>query len=234
MRNKIWNNLIILLVLVGGSNFAESQEIKEPVKSEEINIPDPMRLKPNWWKYFEGETLLLNERISSVIARLSKVQQNTPGLKNENNQKLLQTFKINLTTLSNLKEKEILRRLDSPVIKESYSLEEWLKLSTKLKHKKDEVKNIQDEIKRVFDSNKSAERSLDSFMAAYLELEPTDVKRYSKGLEIMVSWVSLAVEKEKNRQRKLSISSLQNEISDMSLELESASKNLQVSPKNFN
>lgn len=233
MKRVYLSCVFILSILVGFNSLVLAQDVKESQIKEEILFPDPMSLQPNWWKFFEVEAPLFGERIASVIDQLSKAQVKTPELNSKNNQHLLQQLTVNLKALSNLKTNGISQKPGTPVIKESYTLEEWLSLSNEVKREEIEKKIIQVEINRTEDTIKTSERSLDTLMAAYLEVKTTDSSRYPKGLEIMTNWSSLAVTKEKNQLAKVNLELLQIQISNLDLQIEAASKSLQASKKDL-
>ncbi len=226
--------LTLFILLVGLCSFSqaqlpgESQEKKEEVK-EEIPFPEPTRLKPNWWKFFEVELPLLEKRINSVIDQLTEAQAQVPELSNATNKGSLQRITIKLKAFLSLKAKKDAKKPAIPATKNTYTLEEWLSFSNGVGKGEVEEKIIQDEIARTRDAIKKAEHMLDTLMAAYIEIEATDPARYPKGLEIMANWASLAVTKEKIRVEKENLEILQARISNMKLQVEAASENLSVS-----
>ncbi len=223
---------VLFIFLLGFNCIAEAQEIKEPVTKEEVILPDPANLKPNWWKYFEGDVPPLEKRITEAVNQLLKRQNETPEFNSLSNQNLLQQFTTNLKALSSL-------RLTTPPLlkpetlfsKDSYTLEDWLQLSNEVTKTEIEEKLVQGEISRSEEIIKTLDRSIDTLMAAYLELQATDINRYSKGLEIMSMRSSLAVVKEKFRLAKSNQKILQAQISNLNKQLETGSKKIVASKK---
>ncbi len=233
MKRVHWGWLLLLLLFVGIYSQAQAQVEKEVDKKEEIPFPDPSSLQPNWWKFFEVELPLFKERIRSVADQLSKTQAETPDFNNKNNQGLLQELTINLDVLLNLKTNGTPQNPKTPAIRENYTLDEWLEISNTLKKKKIEEKIIQGEIARSSETIDKTERSLDTLMAAYIEIKATDSGRYPKGLEIMTRWSSIAVPREKIRLAKLNLAFLQVELSNLNLEVEAASRTLLASKRDL-
>ncbi len=233
MKLVQWLCLWVSVLVVGFYSFSaaqslgESQGINEETK-EEVPFPEPTKLKPNWWKFFDVELPLLEERVISVIDQLTEAQSKTPGFSNDKNKDLLIKITIQLKTFSNLKAR---KRTKEPIVlapKGTYTLEEWLSFSNGVSTGKVEAKIIQDEIARSNTAINKAEGLLDTLMAAFLGGEPTDPARYTKGLDIIVNGSSLAVAKEKVRIEKENLEVLEARISNMQLQVKAASKHLSV------
>lgn len=236
MMRIFWGCLIIYFGLAGlnAPALAQLPDTTEIRKKEEVSFPDPVNLQSNWWKFFEVDGPLLQERIDSVIDQLSKTQTKSSKFNNKSNQSLLEQLTINLTALSNLKNYGIPQKPETPILRGSYTLEEWLKFSNEVKKGETEEKIIQGEIARAGDTIKAENRSLDSLMAGYLQIKTMDLNRYSKGLEIMKNGSSLAVAKEKLRLAKANFEILQVQIKNWNVQAEAASQNLLASKKDLN
>ncbi len=194
--------------------------------TEQLPMPDPYTLHPQWWHYFDEEEEL-ERRVESTIAHLQKIEE---ALSPEDQQAafhLINSFKTNLRALPQAKREKPGELLSSKTFNKSYTLEQQLQLNQQRRKILLEIKKDQDELEELKKRVENGHKNTDTLLAIYLrgDAKPTS-SRLLAGLEIMAKRAATGIAEENLRVLKLELEKERGQLVLLEKELEYAAKSL--------
>jgi len=206
-------------VSLGFENLIESE-----FTNTEIEAPNPLNLKPQWWKYFEVNGDELIKRIQIANQNLQATFANIPYDKKENVETLLNNIRNNLHAFATAKMPHNTESLPDRIPLNSYSLDQRLDIHHKIRKLALEIKNEEEESEQNTIKIKKAEKFIDNLMVSYLANSKSVPEKFILGLHIIQRRIAMAITEQNNTLLKnrmehhhTQIKQLQNEL-DTSLE----------------
>lgn len=224
---------ILTLFLSASPIYAENNE-QSQASSNEMMTPDPMKLDPHWKDYFETDQKTLEKRTEALNELLAlyveKLESKEEKIKAQN---LVKQIDSQLKSLIHLKIKPQEKPTPSRLIKNSYSLEDYLELSDSIRDLELEITRSNSEIESYRNSVANISQNLNNEYATYLLDDEKPINRFMKGLEIIalgtrliyynntIQFMKLNIKAEKIRQ--------QNQIKEFEFLKENAKLNIDKS-----
>ncbi len=205
---------IIFALCLSAASLAEATSlsfIKDGLQgnaAEEASVvlPEPTGLEAHWWRYFaqvEGEKL--EQRIQEELQRLESLSSELPEDISEAAASTIELIRVNLQALPQARS-QASPELPTPIVYgETYTLPQFLAIAKSLRDALTELEAEHSDVSAADKSVKAANRRVDTLMAAYLGLDPSDPTRVLRGLEIMAERSAAAVAEERLRVRKAAL-----------------------------
>ncbi len=190
---------------------------------EEVEVvapPDPSRLRPNWWTYFQVDPERLIVRAQKVLELLDHQELEMSQAQLQSGRPLLAQIRAGLQTyLEMLKTKNVLPPLEKAVFQESYTFEAFLKLGRTLTQEESRLSTL--ELKEKLDQTniRSDSAHLDTATADYLSLSSKSPQKIIKGLAIMATKINLAIDLLKLKALQTQVERKKEEIANLEEEI---------------
>ena len=162
--------------------------------SDSIQLPDPLKLEPKWWKYFEVDNKALPSRVDRfkkeidlLVAELSAEEQTAVAKSIDNTHR-------NLTELlahAKKTEPEVVEKVLP--FKESYSIHDLTELVEASRTYNARLDQLEKELEEDQQTASSISKSIEEQFVAYKKLKETNRERLFIGLEIIANRLALLV-----------------------------------------
>ena len=162
--------------------------------SDSIQLPDPLKLEPKWWKYFEVDNKALPSRvdrfkkeIDRLVTELSPEEQTAVAKSIDNTHR-------NLTELlahAKKTEPEVVEK--ALPFKESYSIHDLTELVEASRTYNARLDQLEKELEEDQQTASSISKSIEEQFVAYKKLKETNRERLFIGLEIIANRLALLV-----------------------------------------
>lgn len=196
-----------------------------------IAIPDPLKLDVTWWQYVENtKTEALKSKLDDFYERIDRQIQSISKEDQDAVLGIQERIRSFMATYIKYKMKADPEPKPRPIVFEKYSLNQLIDLLEIIRDISNQIDRDQLELDDLDKQIKSSERSLDTLTAAYLELDKTNPKKFSLGLEMIAQRFERAVLVERTRRRHLENTYLKNYLNELELARESATKRIEASP----
>ncbi|MDH3466408.1 MAG: mechanosensitive ion channel [Gammaproteobacteria bacterium] len=191
---RIIGGLGVLLIL-----FAHWAQAQTPAPVDDTPLPDPSALASDWWNYFENAGDQISERIALFTARLELNQEIDLSSGATEIQDAVDEIEQSFDIYVELKNRQPLASVESPVVAKHYTLPQILdlvgntrdlQLETDLE--REEIIHRDAEIKRV-------RKRLDNLRVVYFALDKQDPLRVTQGLTIIRDRLRMVVAQEELR-----------------------------------
>lgn len=222
---------LICVLFIGFSNTPlYAQEITKPTLSQaqqaENKLPEYNNLQAGWWRYFDVETVTLNNNIKSIQEYFEKNTLSIPDEYQEKAKQLKTQLLGNLKALSKLRQNETAKKQDSRPHKESYTPEEWLIIDQQIRSKQKEIQEDRAAIGQLSRIVATSTKRQDNQLANYLSADKAIAGRILSGLELMVSRSALELTHHKLQRQKQGLIGLEETLDHLSSEKNTAEQRL--------
>lgn len=174
--------------------------VQPKTETEEVTeTPQPADLKPNWWRYFEVTGDKLDRRINETLQQLEATVHDLPRDTADAARPLLDRLRANLNALPQAKVRTDPEPPPPLTAAASYTLAQLLDIARRLRTIQSALNSERDEAAAAVKGIEAAMQRIDTLMAAYLNLKPTNPVRILRGLEIMANRAAVAVAEERLR-----------------------------------
>lgn len=171
---------------------------KNPETSPEALPPSPANLTADWWRYFEVEPAILQNRIDNLDRQLENLLRDlTENIKPDAASRK-ERIVNNLRSLLELRKKAGPAPPAFRSLQEKYTLGQWLDIVRKRRTQQVELQSEKEDLLRDEKRVNAARQSYDSLMAAYLQSSGNT----GQGLDVMTARTELAVDEERLRLQK--------------------------------
>lgn len=167
-------------------------------QAEEAEPPDPLRLDPHWWSYFEVEESLFEMRLQKSLQQLHKLIEATPEERRAEADRLIQRIFINLKALPQARQ----QRSATPTLEpfaDQYTLQEELEIIGAIRKLEMQSDDLNKEVKLLYERSIKGQRHLDGLLVAYLAMREPSIDKQLAGLEIIALRAALAIVQESLR-----------------------------------
>ncbi len=195
---------------------------------EPVMPPEPMALTTDWWRFFEVDGDVLNERIQTVNQRLNTLLAELPASAADTARPLIDRIRNNLILLPRAKMQPATETPVPPVYRNHYKLSELLDIVQKLREAQSEWQMARDDAAAVERTVRAMKNRIDTQMAAYLGLDANHPDRLMRGLDIMIERSAAAIAEERLRIRKANAQLKSTVVKQLSDEQATAITRLQV------
>lgn len=232
---KIFLSMVLALVfgLVSTADAARLPFIEDLVGSkggeEVVTHPEPAGLQPNWWRYFAVGGAELERRIQETLERLEGLEVELPPPTATAAHPYVELIKSNLRSLPQARGQRSPEPTKIPFA-ERYKLKQLLGIAERLRRTEADLQAEREDVTNADRAVKAAHRRIDTLMAIYLNLAPSDPARVLRGLEIMAERSSLALAEEQLRIRKAALLVTESRAEQLASELDAAAERLDIAP----
>ena len=224
--------IILCTVIIGISAPFSSSCAEVPVE-EEVIIPSPLTLSLNWWIAFDVAEADFKQKISDLKGELYSVRDAVDEDKRERISSLISTILSNLTTLHEIRSRDNGQAVESLVLKETYTIEEQLKLSREIVNKKGSLKILDADYNRKLRKADDINSRIDKLFLDYLGYEDPSHEKIFLGFAIMVQRSELQILREEADYLKDRIDFQKEALEDVNSVLDSAQRRLYVEDVDF-
>lgn len=195
---RYWTSLIFLVgVLLFSSAQADANTAPQngaQASAQENQVPDPMNLRPSWWKYYDVSGDLLIERVNASIEYYNSFATTLSKETYAKVKPLIDRITSSLLILPDLQKKAPIPPLKQEKWKETYSFDEFILLGRKLQENEQQFKILKLQVDVNDESLRTNNKFLDTLVAAYLLESPNSPNRLMNGLEIIAEKLGLTID----------------------------------------
>ncbi len=184
--------------------FADRLQSTDPGTGT-VGAPQPAGLEPQWWRYFEADGEALESRVRETLERLQDQVGELPPDTRKVAAGLLERLGTNLRALPQARARPGPEPPPPLSAAERYTLPQLVDIARRLRTVQGELEAAREEVDRAAAAIDAATRRIDTLMAAYLNLSPTNPERVLRGLEIMADRAAVAVAEERLRVRRAAL-----------------------------
>ena len=168
-----------------------------------IPRPEPTALQGGWWHYFDTDNKeLLSEHINAVIERLNALLTELPESTASEARAFVELIQANLEALPEARAQPTPKPPPPPAYLDHYPLQQLLVIASRLRAAQAQYKIMAVDVEAAERAVDAISKTLDTELAAYLELAASDPKRVILGLQIMAERSSLIVAEQRLRVNK--------------------------------
>ncbi|MEC7838812.1 MAG: mechanosensitive ion channel domain-containing protein [Chlamydiota bacterium] len=169
------------------SASALSATTSSSTEEKQYVLPDPLKLEPNWFLYFDTNPTELEKRVKEQKLLLDTF---LGQLNNEEDvrevEKELKEFYSHLNSFAMLKNQEVQKGDLIWLPNDQYTLDDYFKLSDQIRNLKLDIKYKNTELKRFKYSENESYHLLTNDYADYLNQNAFSKEKFLRGLEVMV------------------------------------------------
>ncbi len=237
MNYRLFGFIIILLVCLPWAARAASPlqflDAGKETKAESApaTLPEPAALGANWWDYFATTGDELSQRVGKFMTRLDGLQAELPPDTLEAARPYMERLRTSLKALPEAKAQPSPGPPTPAVYAEGYTIQQLLDLSNRRRRAQNELDAEQNDVASAERTIRSANRRIDTLLAAYLDLPQTSPLRPVRGLEIMADRSAVALAEQQLRVRKASLLAREIRLQHLADELAVAAKHLKTDPE---
>ena len=231
---------MVLMFIVGAMPVVEAlPTLSEGVKliagegdkqhSLSATPPNPQDLSTDWWHYFNVDSATLKQRIDKFNEQLRN--WTADGVLNS---------KVNIPQLiENLQRYRELRDKPTPEMAaateflNAYTLRQWLDLIHKRQTLQAELESEKEDSRQDEKRHAVAQRSLDTMMAAYLEVSDHTQEKFIQGLQVIATWAQLVLDTERLRIKRALLVVNEAQLTQLIKEIKTARQRIAVSDKDI-
>jgi len=200
--------LIVLALTLGPAPIVRAAtvpsigEVLQPSRVDSVPRPEPAALPANWWRYFEVKDKELDRRIQETKQRLKPLLEELPNETAATARPLVAAIQNNLDALAEIRGQP---NPDPPpplAYAQSYTIEQLMNIVRRLLSERVGLQSERNEVASAEKAIAIARQGVDTQLAAYLNLAPTDPERVLRGLEMMADRSAVAVAEEELRLSK--------------------------------
>ena len=223
-----WLRLLILCT-VGLSPFVDTCWADEPPK--ELAVPDPLTLKPGWWKYFNLEADDIQEKINAVLNVLDEELKSRTEL-DQTQEDLIELIRARLSSLGTSsvpKEKAALIVIEE--LCGECELSNFLQISELVYLQKREISRLEDQVRASGKSFKQLSVRTESLLVEYMSLEAMPTKaRLSLGLNLMSHRITWLLAQGALKEHRKALAEAEAHLDQLEEALERVVDNVQLAP----
>lgn len=179
--------ILLSFVLMVGSLVAIDDQSNNGSSAIEVATkpPNPLDIEPNWLSYFEIKGEELEKRIQEVKDELKNFDSHLKNSEIEKSQKSLHKFYSSLNSIALLNKQEVKSPSIKWLPKDSYSLEDYMEISDRIRILKLEINYKRTELERLIYSLDEAYQAYHNLYASYLTLDEYSKEKFFQGVEVM-------------------------------------------------
>lgn len=181
---------------------------QEGDQEQQLPLPEPTDLHGGWWHYLEVKETeengleKLKERINALIERLHNFQTELPQADAADARAYINLIESNLGALPDAQAQPTPKPPAPPAYAESYTLQKILNIAARLRAEQAQRRIMSVDVEAAERVVNNGNRTLDTKLAAYLDLPKSDSRRALLGLQIMAERTSLILTEERLRVNK--------------------------------
>ena len=191
MRLKlIFFSLFLIPSLVFSSITPKPANIPPPTPV----VPDPMKLSPSWWEYFNVDDDELYKHIKKTQEALEKIKSSLSDEEDIQAISLIKHISIRLESLPEIKTP--LSSISPPQkeFAESYTLPTLVDLGKKLRENQENMRSLSNQLHLLRNNIKSQVTFFDNLLAHYLASSEKTPERLPMGLEVILTKLELVLD----------------------------------------
>ncbi|MDX1604735.1 MAG: mechanosensitive ion channel [Candidatus Competibacterales bacterium] len=194
-------------------------------------LPEPTALEVGWWHYFQvREEEALRQRIEAVQNRLTALLEELPVETRDPARSLIELINANLRALPQARVQPSPPPPAPPAYAEHYTVDQVLTLAEQLRQTRTSLASAEIDTAASEKTLIAVNRRVDTLLANYLPLRPSDPGRVLRGLEIMAERTSLLVAEERLRVERAELEATRVRLQQLADELAIARNRLTVQP----
>ena len=197
-----------LLILLMPVSFAQrslpffNESFGQSAEPVELPRPDPLKLQPGWWNYFNVDGEQLEQHIQITLDQLDKLLEDMPEGLHDAAGPFVELIRANLRALPQTRNLEAPESPPPPITRENYTIAELLDIDSRLRDARAELAEERQDIDIAETALRVVGRRVDTLLAAYLSRGDSDSQRLLQGLEIMAERSEIGVAMERLRYRQ--------------------------------
>ena len=157
-------------------------------------VPDPMKLSPSWWEYFNVADDDLQKHIKKTQETLEKVKSSLSEEKDTQAVSLITRILIRLESLPEIKTPFPSIAPPQKEFAESYTLPSLVDLGKKLRENEENMRSRTNKLHLLRNNIKSQTSFLDNLLAQYIASSEKTPERLTMGLEVILTKLELVVD----------------------------------------
>jgi potassium-dependent mechanosensitive channel len=177
-----------------------------PPTNSKLITPNPSALTADWWRYFEADPKDMKVRTETVIRQLNSIVQALPEDQREDANTRVKRIHENLRALVELRKTAAPEASAARPALSTYTFRQWLEKSQKRRTLQAELESETEDYLRDEKRYNAAQQRFDTLTAAYLALPGQSRNKIAQGLVLMDLKANLAVNGERLRLQKATLS----------------------------
>ena len=191
-------------------------------------VPSPLDLHPNWWRYFDDDSDELKKKIDLFLDLLDGLSSDVSEVDLIKGKDLISLINSNLNQIIAIHTAESITAFEKSPFKDAYTLDMILELA-RLHRELETSHQIQfDAFEKEQITAKETDRIADSLMDEYQKLDVSSSKKLLLGVEIIATKLSWLVSIKSNPHQKKQLEVLNKRIKFFEDEIEFALKNITI------
>ncbi len=203
----------------------------DTTKEVVTELPDPLKLTPKWWAYFESkEGEALTTAVQAFLDRIDTQIDVLPEDVRQDYLSILSKIRSNFAAYELIRNKSV--RSDAPakfVIAEQYTITQLIDLIHQNRELVGNINRLTLEVDDYDKQIKFLDRQIDTGMARYISLHTSDNTRFKEGLSLILQRTELVLIEERYISQKYQLDSLIQKNNDISAAKDFAVDHLLVS-----
>ncbi len=199
-------------------------------ESQETEIgtpPDPSKLKPNWWSYFQVDPERLSVRIQKTVDLLNNLSQELSEDQRRVGMALVAQITTNFQNYQELlKAQKELPPIEQKNFEGTYTFEQFLSLGKAITDENRKLSSLKLKVKLDQSNMRSDSSHLDTITADYLPLSSSNPQKFIKGLEIIATKLTLELDTLKLKNQSAQVTRKEEEIAKLDEEVAYARNNI--------
>ncbi|MGY6276706.1 mechanosensitive ion channel domain-containing protein [Methylomonas sp. MgM2] len=231
--------LLVLLAVAAAPAVVAIPKLSDSVKlisgdsanqqSLSATPPNPQDLSADWWRYFDVDSATLNQRIVKFSERLTVWAKDETLNRKVNIAQLIE----NLQRYRELRDKPTPETAVSMELLNAYTLRQWLDLEHKRQTMQAQLQSEREDGRQDEKRHAVERRSLDTMMAAYLDVADRTEEKFVQGVRIIAEWAQLALDSERLRLKKALLAVNEAQLTHLLKEIKIARQRIAVSEKDL-
>jgi len=212
MLQRFCSLILLLTLLLGSTGYAQVSSTLPLIRDtltggsgeeKALPQPEPTDLQAGWWHFFEtGDKAQLQQRIDSTLERLNDLLAELPETTVSDAKAFVELIEANLEVLPEARIQPTPEPPPPPAYQTNYTLLQILDIATRLRALQDQLNIMTVDVEAAERAVNAVNKTLDTELAAYLELNQSNPKRVMLGLQIMAERTSLIVAQQRLRVNK--------------------------------
>lgn len=218
--------LFICILFCFGGLLASEQTAGSD--QQKLSMPNPLKLDPEWWKYFEGSGTGLQSKLDKFYASIDQLLLDADPDVRDQYQKTSQNIRSNLKLYAVIRQIQPELQEYQWVPKEGYPVSVVLELSNQIRKLKQQVENDSLVVENLDQEICTLHGEMKTKMAVYLSQTLPSKEKFSKGLNVMLAQSRLAYMIELKRIEEALLMNKKQEVQSKSEELSFAKDHVMI------
>ncbi len=218
--------LLISLVLLSSvfcSPLLSAQDKKGT--AVQVELPNPMNLKTNWWDYFIVEGKNYKKHAEAIKEELEKILEGLESEQKDQAAVLIKRLSGNMEAYAEVRQEKGEKPAPKPFL-DSYSLQQQIDVAKQVSYERSLLDSEKKEAKFLSNRLSKLSNHLDKLIVSYQEMKENNFQKLIQGLEILNTRFTVAINKEKLRVTREKIDITGDQLDNSEEELNYARKHI--------